>query len=271
MNRIFYLIGLGVIACGLLAAGESVVLRNGFRMPADRHEVDGGIIRIFAGDGVTEMPVGMVASVDVVASEDSAIPEAPHPAEVPPAAESITAAAPAPSSNATPAFLAESAARKYSLPPAFVAGVMRAESGFNPAAVSPKGAIGLMQLMPATARDLGIDPTRPGENADAGTRYLRDLLALYEDKPDQVVLALAAYNAGPAAVEKYHGVPPYRETREYILRVLKAWDACPPSPTVPGRAATDCHPKAEAKAIEGGTATKAFFETSGRCGHPSAR
>jgi soluble lytic murein transglycosylase-like protein len=70
---------------------------------------------------------------------------------------------------------------------------------------------------------LGADPTKPAENADAGTRYLRDLLAKYENDPNQVVLALAAYNAGPAAVEKYHGVPPYRETREYILRVLKAW------------------------------------------------
>jgi soluble lytic murein transglycosylase-like protein len=81
-----------------------------------------------------------------------------------------------------------------------------------------------MQLMPDTARELGVDPTNPNENADGGAKYLRDLLARYKDNPDQVLLALAAYNAGPAAVEKYHGVPPYRETREYILRVLKNWD-----------------------------------------------
>jgi soluble lytic murein transglycosylase-like protein len=123
----------------------------------------------------------------------------------------------------SPAALAQSAAQKYSLPAEFVTGVMKAESGLNPAALSPKGAIGLMQLMPETARDLGADPTKPAENADAGARYLRDLLARYENDPNQVVLALAAYNAGPAAVEKYHGVPPYRETREYILRVLKLW------------------------------------------------
>jgi soluble lytic murein transglycosylase-like protein len=128
--------------------------------------------------------------------------------------------------------LARNAARKYALPDAFVARVMRAESGFNPAAVSPKGAIGLMQLMPDTARDLGVDPRNPDQNADAGTRYLRDLLARYEDRPDQVELALAAYNAGPAAVDKYHGVPPYRETREYILRVLKSWNA--PAVAAPG-------------------------------------
>jgi soluble lytic murein transglycosylase-like protein len=123
----------------------------------------------------------------------------------------------------SPAGLAQSAAHKYALPAEFVTGVMKAESGLNPAALSPKGAIGLMQLMPDTARDLGADPSRPAENADAGTRYLRDLLAKYENDPNQVVLALAAYNAGPAAVEKYHGVPPYRETHDYILRVLKAW------------------------------------------------
>ncbi len=115
------------------------------------------------------------------------------------------------------------AAKKFSLPEAFVLSVMKAESGFRPDAVSPKGAIGLMQLMPETARELGVDPRNPHENAEGGAQYLRDLLARYEGSPDQVLLALAAYNAGPAAVERYHGVPPYRETREYILRVLKNW------------------------------------------------
>jgi soluble lytic murein transglycosylase-like protein len=100
---------------------------------------------------------------------------------------------------------------------------MKAESGFQPDAISPKGAIGLMQLMPGTARQLGADPKDPHQNADAGAEYLRELLAKYEADPDQVLLALAAYNAGPGAVERYHGVPPYRETREYILRVLKNW------------------------------------------------
>ena len=101
---------------------------------------------------------------------------------------------------------------------------MRAESGFAPAAVSPKGAVGLMQLMPETARQLGVDPANPRENAAGGAQYLRELLAKYEKDPNQVLLALAAYNAGPGAVERYHGVPPWRETREYILRVLRDWD-----------------------------------------------
>ncbi len=101
---------------------------------------------------------------------------------------------------------------------------MRAESGFEPAAVSPKGALGLMQLMPETARQLGVDPADPRQNAAGGAQYLRELLAKYESDPNQVLLALAAYNAGPGAVERYRGVPPWRETREYILRVLRNWE-----------------------------------------------
>jgi soluble lytic murein transglycosylase-like protein len=125
---------------------------------------------------------------------------------------------------ACPEDLAHEAAKKYLLPDAFVKSVMKAESNFHPDAVSPKGAIGLMQLMPATARQLGVNPLDPGQNADGGALYLRDLLARYENDPNQVLLALAAYNAGPQAVEKYHGVPPYPETRAYILRILKDWE-----------------------------------------------
>ncbi len=211
-------------------ANERIVLRTGYEMAADRHEVVGSRIRIFSGDGVTEMALELVSRVEQTES-----PAAPAPASVVVDAAPVVAEADPPRqapvvpAALTPAQLAEAVALKYSLPSGFVSGVMKTESGFNPAAVSPKGAVGLMQLMPATAKDLGVDAAKPSDNADGGARYLRDLLALYEDKPDQVVLALAAYNAGPAAVEKYHGVPPYRETREYILRVLKAWNP-PPVP-----------------------------------------
>ena len=84
-----------------------------------------------------------------------------------------------------------------------------------------------MQLMQATAKSLGVNPYDPKDNTDGGAKYLRELLLKYEHHPDQVILALAAYNAGPQAVERYHGVPPYRETREYILRVLREWDKNP--------------------------------------------
>ena len=203
-------------------AGEYVVLGNGFRLHADRHEVEDGTVRIFSGGGVVEMPVASVAGYEL--EEVLATVPAP-PAALTPAA--LTSAAPAPAVPAppqTPEELAVRAAKKYLLPGAFVRSVMKAESGFQPNALSPKGAIGLMQLMPDTARELGVDPRDPPQNAEGGTQYLRELLARYENEPDQVLLALAAYNAGPGAVDKYHGVPPYRETREYILRVLKNWD-----------------------------------------------
>ncbi len=222
MNR--YLIGLCALALPVWAA-ENITLKTGYTLVADRHEVSDGTVRIFSGDEVTEMPASRIASVEQIQEQPKAEAPAPPPEPAaPPVIAIIEKPAPV---ETTPIALALSAAHKYSLPDAFVAGVMRAESGFNPAAVSPKGAIGLMQLMPDTARDLGVDPKNPGQNADAGTRYLRDLLARYEDQPNQVELALAAYNAGPAAVDKYHGVPPYRETREYILRVLKSWNPPP--------------------------------------------
>jgi soluble lytic murein transglycosylase-like protein len=229
MIGFLYLIGLCALAFPVWA-GENIVLRTGFTLTADRHEVDGGTIRIYSGDGVTEMAVSMVARVETL--------ELPT-VQAPTVAVTLVASAPEPQvaaaaivkpADLTPLELAEAAAIKYALPTAFVSSVMRAESGFNPAAISPKGAIGLMQLMPGTARDLGVDPTKPAQNAEAGARYLRDLLAKYEDRPDQVQLALAAYNAGTAAVDKYHGVPPYRETREYIIRVLKGWNPAVSAP-----------------------------------------
>jgi soluble lytic murein transglycosylase-like protein len=136
-----------------------------------------------------------------------------------PAAFSPAASAPA-LKPAAVAELVNEAARKYGLPPAFVRAVVAVESGNQANAVSPKGAIGLMQLMPATARALGADPKITEQNVDAGTRYLRDLLLKYDN---HAYHALAAYNAGPGAVDKYHGVPPYRETQNYILSVLRQW------------------------------------------------
>lgn len=194
-----------------------MVLGNGFRIHAERHETDGLVVRVFEQGGVAEFPAGSVTAFE----QEEAFPAPP----VPVAAVPSAAPAAVPSDVlVTPPQLAALAARKYALPESFVQSVMRAESGFNPAALSPKGATGLMQLMPETAKKLGVDPKNPKQNAEGGAQYLRDLLALYESRPDQVLLALAAYNAGPAAVERYHGVPPYPETRQYILRVLKNWD-----------------------------------------------
>ncbi len=109
------------------------------------------------------------------------------------------------------------AARRFNVDPALVRAVIHAESGFNVHARSPKGAVGLMQLMPATARDLGVaNPRHPRENIHGGARYLAEMLVRFRN---DLTLATAAYNAGPQAVQKYAGVPPYAETQVYVQRV----------------------------------------------------
>src|SRR5258708_3871940 len=108
--------------------------------------------------------------------------------------------------------------QKHRVNPASVKSIIAAESGFSPTAVSPKGAIGLMQLMPATAREYGADPAVPEQNVEAGAHYLSWLMQRYAHKRDQLPRAIAAYNAGPGALARYHGVPPYRETRKYVSR-----------------------------------------------------
>lgn len=113
----------------------------------------------------------------------------------------------------------ENISRKYGIHPDLIWAVIKAESNFNPLAISPKGAQGLMQLMPATARSQGVNnPFDPYQNIEAGARHLRNLLSHYKG---DLTLALAAYNAGKEKVRHHGGVPPYRETRDYIQRVSK--------------------------------------------------
>jgi cell wall-associated NlpC family hydrolase len=108
------------------------------------------------------------------------------------------------------------AAERHGLDPVLLAAVARAESGFDPAAVSPAGARGLMQIMPATARGLGVDPMDPVQAIDGAARYLSEQLTRF----GSVELALAAYNAGPGNVQRHGGIPPFQETRTYVTRVL---------------------------------------------------
>ncbi len=123
-------------------------------------------------------------------------------------------------SKAETLLLIDGAAARHQVPAAFIASIVAAESNFNCAAISPKGAIGLMQLMPETAKQFGADPAVPAENIDAGTRYLRWLMERYQKRRNSINHVIAAYNAGPAMVDRYRGIPPFRETRMYVARVL---------------------------------------------------
>lgn len=138
----------------------------------------------------------------------------------PPAAAAGPQAARPPANRRRIRRLLHQAARRYALDPRLVVEVARQESDFDPRSVSRKGAMGVMQLMPATARALGVrDPFNAAENIAAGARYLRALLRLYRGN---VRLSLAAYNAGPGAVARYGDtIPPYRETRSYVRVITR--------------------------------------------------
>ena len=123
-----------------------------------------------------------------------------------------------PNLNSIPNLIAD-AARRHQIDPDFIASVVKAESAFNPNAVSPKGAMGLMQLMPGTAASMGVGNVfDPAANVEGGTKYLRELLDYYHG---DAIKALAAYNAGPKQVQRYGDIPPFPETRNYVTRVIK--------------------------------------------------
>ena len=186
-------------------AGEYAVLANGFRIHAERHETAGASVRLYTKDGVTEVPTDSVASFE--AEEYIAPSVAPPKVDAPlPVRDTRT--------------LVRDAALRSGLPPSLVESVARVESALRPEAVSPKGALGVMQLMPATARQLDADPRDTAQNIDAGARLLRELLIKYGG---DVVKALSAYNAGEGAVDRYRGMPPYRETQDYVDKVIRTY------------------------------------------------
>ena len=192
-----------VLVSGSPAAAEIAVLANGqaLKITARRSE-DGLLMLSLRGGGEVGLPAEMVRGF----VPDEVIDE-------------IVAA------EGDVRMLARATAERYGLDPELVLVVVAVESNFEPRAVSKKGAQGLMQLMPATAGDLGVaDALDPATNLDGGARYLQALLRLYKG---DLRKALAAYNAGPGAVARHGGVPPYRETQEYVRKIMKQYGQRP--------------------------------------------
>jgi soluble lytic murein transglycosylase-like protein len=194
-------------------ASDVAVLKNGFSIRHERRQIVGEVTRLFVtNDGAS--------FVDVPTADIEHFEKAPEtPAS---GARLLASTVPVSLGKVTPADLNEvvnAVSGRYRLDPDLVNSVIKAESGFNVRAVSPKGAQGLMQLMPGTASQLGVpNAFDPQANVDGGAKYLRELLERYNF---DLVKALAAYNAGPQRVEQYGGVPPYYETRAYVARIVR--------------------------------------------------
>jgi soluble lytic murein transglycosylase-like protein len=188
---------------------EHVTLRNGFSLDCSHHSVVGDRTRLFSGSGESnyqELPSDQIAGIENL----------PDPPATP--SSDVAAAVVANASSNDVHHWMERSGTEHNIDVELLASVIKAESAFNPKAVSRTGAQGLMQLMPGTAKQLGVqDAFRADQNIAGGTAYLDTLLKMYKDN---LALALAAYNAGPAAVARYHGMPPYRETRIYVARVM---------------------------------------------------
>jgi soluble lytic murein transglycosylase-like protein len=184
-------------------ARELVYLNSGFTLEVESHSQENRTLVCKTSTGTLELQMSDVARIE------------PLPELVGAAIVAAKSAAPTADEVLTKAALDQG------LPPELIRSVAKIESGMKQNAVSVKGAMGLMQLMPATAATLGVKPMLAEENAQGGAKYLRDLLLRYHDDS---ALALAAYNAGPGAVDKYGAVPPYAETRQYVLKVLREYE-----------------------------------------------
>jgi Transglycosylase SLT domain len=199
-------------------AAEHITLTNGYDLICDHRAVDGSRIRLYMDAGSTNFievdPSQIATSEQVILPEPPAQTSTPVPALVTPQ----PAASEANLTDAELHQLLTAAGAAHDLDADLLASVVREESDGQTRAVSRAGAQGLMQLMPGTAAELGVaNAFVPGDNVRGGTAYLDTLLKRYHDN---LALALAAYNAGPAAVDSYHGIPPYRETRLYVARVI---------------------------------------------------
>lgn len=205
-------------------AGEVAVLRNGFSIKHERREIVGDLTRLYVnadGSSFIDVPTAEIEHFELAPPEPAADPSSGS--DLGTRTLKPAASAKAPVFPGRPVAdlsqVVSDASGRYRLDPDLVNSVIKAESDFKVRAVSPKGAQGLMQLMPGTAAQLGVpNAFDPQANVNGGTRYLRELLERYNF---DLVKALAAYNAGPQRVEQFGGVPPYYETRAYVARIVK--------------------------------------------------
>lgn len=208
------------------SATDVATLRNGFTIRHESRAPMGETTRLFLtadGSSFVDVPTAEIVQIEADLSPQPALEQnAAGPALTPAASGPAlpgSGTAPATSQHVDVSQVVNAASDRYRLDPDLVTSVIRAESGFKVHAVSPKGAQGLMQLMPGTASKLGVpNAFDPEANVDGGTRYLRELLERYNF---DLIKALAAYNAGPHRVEQYNGVPPYRETRKYVASIVR--------------------------------------------------
>ncbi len=195
-------------------AAEHITLRNGFELDCARREVAGDKVRLYIKS--TDAASFLEVTADAILATEPINDQVGNQVD-----DQVTAAVKARQSQAAIASLHEllaGAGTAHRIDADLLASVVQAESGGHAHAVSRTGARGLMQLMPATAAHLGVtDSFEPGQNIAGGSAYLDQLLTRYHD---DMVLALAAYNAGPGAVDRFHGIPPYRETQLYVARVI---------------------------------------------------
>jgi soluble lytic murein transglycosylase-like protein len=218
-------VGLGLLLLALPALGTDLaILHNGFSIRHERRETVGSVTRLYLGTGKDYVDIATAQIERFEKDQALVVVPATVPVAVPATASPIPARLAKPQA-VKPQDLKEvinTISDHHHLDPDFISSVIHAESGFNPRAVSPKGAQGLMQLMPGTASKLGVSNAfDPRANVEGGTRYLSELLERYNF---DVIKALAAYNAGPHRVQQYGGVPPYYETRTYVARIVRDYN-----------------------------------------------
>ena len=209
---VLLLASFAVLAAAVPATAEIVVLQSGRTLSVKGHRYDGDSI-------ILTLRNGGEVTCDKTLIDKITADEVPYPEPAPAATDAIAPQSPRSLEAATPySEIIAAVSQAHGVDPVLVSALIQVESGYRPTARSRKGAMGLMQLMPSTAREYKVrNPFDPRANIEGGVRHLKSLIDRFSD---DVAIALAAYNAGEGAVKKFNGIPPYRETRNYVSRIL---------------------------------------------------